>query len=194
VTGWNDVDVFDNYPPRDQVRPLMQRLFDQIKTYLGLVKTEVNAHKADVVTDTDGAHGLKIEEGTWTPVLRGTTGGANTFTQQHGRYFKIGRKVTLFFSIDMSVKDPANAGDVAIYGIPFTTGNATIANYSPSGAVSYANLDLQVSPSQLCVIAGPVRSGLEFRLSVDNGSMQSLPASALQNNTTINGEITYLTN
>jgi hypothetical protein len=43
VTGWNDVDQFPDYPARDQVRPLFQKLFDQIKTWLNVtVKAFVN--------------------------------------------------------------------------------------------------------------------------------------------------------
>lgn len=53
--GWNDTNGFPNYPARDQVRPLLQKLFDQIKTWLnGDLKTFVNGidtalttHKAD---------------------------------------------------------------------------------------------------------------------------------------------------
>jgi hypothetical protein len=46
-TGWNDETVFPDYPTAPEVRPLFQKLFDQIKTYLGLVKTEITSHLAD---------------------------------------------------------------------------------------------------------------------------------------------------
>jgi hypothetical protein len=58
ATGWNDTDKFPDYPARDQVRPLLQKLFDQIKTWLNVdLKTFVNgidasltSHKAENVS------------------------------------------------------------------------------------------------------------------------------------------------
>lgn len=52
------------------------------------VNTKVNTHLSDLVTDTDGAHGLKIESGAFTPVL--AFGGAYTgiASQSRGVYTK----------------------------------------------------------------------------------------------------------
>lgn len=43
--GWNNTTEFPDYPARDQVRPLLQRLFDQIKTW-------INSHKTETLTQT----------------------------------------------------------------------------------------------------------------------------------------------
>lgn len=40
--GWNNATEFPDYPARDQVRPLMQRLFDQIRDW-------INARQADKI-------------------------------------------------------------------------------------------------------------------------------------------------
>jgi hypothetical protein len=45
--GWNNETEFPDYPQASEVRPLFQKLFDQIKVYLGLVKTEITTHLAD---------------------------------------------------------------------------------------------------------------------------------------------------
>ena len=82
----------------------------------------IEAHEAENVTDADGAHGLKIEEGAWTPVVYGsTTPGTNTYSAQNGgRYYKIGKLVYVQARIALTVKDAAMAGSIIISGLPFT--------------------------------------------------------------------------
>lgn len=68
ATGWNDTDKFPDYPARDQVRPLLQKLFDQIKTWLNVdLKTFVNgidtaltSHLAEIATDDELGH-VKVD-------------------------------------------------------------------------------------------------------------------------------------
>jgi hypothetical protein len=48
VTGWLNETEFPDFPTSAQTRPMFQRLFDQIKAHLGLVKTEVDEHMAEV--------------------------------------------------------------------------------------------------------------------------------------------------
>jgi len=55
------------------------------------------------------------EEGTWEPHILGTT---TTYTTQDGTYVKIGRLVTIFFTLEI---DSAGDGStVHVYGLPFT--------------------------------------------------------------------------
>jgi hypothetical protein len=58
------------------------------------------------------------EEGTWTPSLLNS--GTATYGTRAGRYTKIGRLVTLFYHIDVSVVGTAS-GVVSITGFPFTS-------------------------------------------------------------------------
>ncbi|QJD81711.1 hypothetical protein [Cohnella herbarum] len=78
------------------------------------------AHKADSVTDPDGAHGFKAGGNMWTPVLKGlTTAGTNSYSVQLGWYYKLGKLVFMQGQIALTAKDPAMAGEIVIDGLPF---------------------------------------------------------------------------
>jgi hypothetical protein len=53
VAGWEDETIFPDYPTAPEVRPMFQRLFDQIRDAF-------NAHKAETAADDD-VHGLKFK-------------------------------------------------------------------------------------------------------------------------------------
>lgn len=82
----------------------------------------LSTHAGKVVT-SESVHGLQIESGTFTPVLAGTTTpGSNTYTAQVGEYYKVGKLVYFFIRIQLSTKDGAMAGNIAIQGLPFANG------------------------------------------------------------------------
>jgi hypothetical protein len=61
------------------------------------------------------------EEGTWTPVIIGkTTAGTGTYSQQIGRYTKIGNTVRIYFAVAWSAH--TGTGTTAVTGFPFTSG------------------------------------------------------------------------
>ena len=63
------------------------------------------------------------EEGTWTPVLQGSsTAGTYTYDtdRTNGRYVKIGKMVTVFGVYRISTVTSAGTGDAKITGLPFT--------------------------------------------------------------------------
>jgi hypothetical protein len=62
------------------------------------------------------------EEGTWTPALSFTANTGITYTVRDGRYTKIGRIVTVGFSIVLSSKG-ASTGGAFITGLPFPAYN-----------------------------------------------------------------------
>jgi len=71
--------------------------------------------------DTAAANGLDdYEEGTWTPVIKS---GTNTISYSGGnqvfRYTKIGRKVTVFFSMNGVTTSGTTGGNCTIEGMPF---------------------------------------------------------------------------
>lgn len=86
---------------------------------------QISTHVTDLITDSDGAHGLRIETGLWTPVLYGsTTAGAHTYAAQtEGQYYKVGKMVFIQGRISLSAKDAAMAGDARISGFPFANGS-----------------------------------------------------------------------
>lgn len=72
VNGWFNEATFPDYPATTaQTRSMMQRLYDQIKTHLGLIKTEVNTHQAESAlkhitesgTNANGKY-IKFDDGT----------------------------------------------------------------------------------------------------------------------------------
>lgn len=103
---------------------------------------DVESHMADVVTDADGAHGLKIEEGTWTPTIYGSaTAGTPVYTSRSGRYYKIGKLVIAPFNVRLTSKG-GTSGNIRITGLPFWAADnvlVKIASYTgallPAGAV-----------------------------------------------------------
>jgi len=72
-------------------------------------------------SDTAAANALDdYEEGTWTPVIKGTTSaGTGTYSQQKGRYAKIGQVVYFQAYIVWSAHSGAS-GIMAIGGLPYT--------------------------------------------------------------------------
>jgi len=73
----------------------------------------------------DGASWFSYEEGTWTPVLRGsTTAGTNTYTSQAGSWRRNGNLVHLSGVIQITGSvDATMAGTMQISGLPFTSRN-----------------------------------------------------------------------
>ena len=87
----------------------------------GQIKQRFASHMADHVADADGVHGLKIEAGTFTPTVIGsTTPGTQTYSAAWGQYKKIDNMVYFQLYVSLSAKDAAMAGNVLIGGLPFT--------------------------------------------------------------------------
>lgn len=73
------------------------------------------------------------EEGTWTPVIRGsTTAGLFTYSTQQGIYTKIGRLVTVHVNLVVNTVTTAAAGNLEISGLPFNAGSG-VNYYGPYG-------------------------------------------------------------
>lgn len=103
-----------------------------------------SAHLADLVTDADGVHGLKIETGLFTPTLKGSTAdGTFTTSILTGKYRKIEKLVFAHIEIRVTAISSAT-GDLYIGGLPFTpSGNYTIS------INRYSNVTLSGGYSQL---------------------------------------------
>ena len=80
------------------------------------VDDEFSAHLAETVTDADGAHGLKIENGTWTP----STDTANlTVTVAQARYTKNDKTVEVFCYVTLNNTSGSEMVTHNIIGLPF---------------------------------------------------------------------------
>jgi hypothetical protein len=87
--------------------------------------------------------------GTWTPTLRGqTTAGAHTYSTQAGHYITVGDMVTAFFTIIMTAKDAAMAGNIQIAGLPFAL-NAGVVPSSAFVITRFAGLTLAAGRTQV---------------------------------------------
>lgn len=93
------------------------------------IRTQINSfapHLSKLVTDVDGVHGLKIEKGTCTLTIAGSTvAGANTYSRNIGHYIKIGDFVQVSGIITMTALDANLAGTLFINGLPFPVANVT---------------------------------------------------------------------
>ena len=98
--------------------------------------------------DTAAANALDdYEEGTFTPVIQGSTGiGTGTYTAQSGFYTKVGRVVHVTIRLAWSAH--TGTGNISIGGLPFTststsTARFTFANFNNDIALTANNI-LQV--------------------------------------------------
>jgi hypothetical protein len=186
--GWNDASKFPSYPARDQVRPLMQKLFDQIKTWLnGDVKTFVNgidasltAHEADDVTD---AHGFEHETGTWSPNLGGVNGEIN---YPNSWYVRTGDIVTICCEVEIVSVDTTDGQYMRVSGIPFTNNARAfgVVAISDHQVFDYREVILRINPSGSRVLQ------LWF-YNKDNGSAGYKTTSTLQGGEWLYLQITY---
>ncbi|GEM_PF-3564044 len=117
-----------------------------IVSALNEVKEQNNSfapHLTDLITDADGAHGLKVESGTWTPTVGGyTTAGVGTYAEQIGRYTKIGNLVYIRAKIVWT--QHTGTGSLIFSGLPFIAGTI------PRNVMSilYSNLAMGSSTSK----------------------------------------------
>ena len=134
-------------------------------------------------------HGLRYEEGSWTPILYGsTTAGSHTYNVQSGEYIRINKKVTCYGNIQLSAKDAAMAGSVRLGGLPFM-----VARTMGSMSLGYiANLDY--GTGELSLHGYPVlnTTRLDLVMAKDNTSPTSLQVAAISNTTEILFTIEYV--
>lgn len=108
-----------------------------------------SSHLSDIVTDSDGVHGLKIEEGLWTPDIK-SDGGTynNTYSAQYGKYYRIGNKVSIMGIVTMSAKDAGMTGGINIRGLPFLP-LFNDCNYKVKVSIVTANVNIPIPVATL---------------------------------------------
>ena len=100
---------------------------------VGLVSADGVAFPATQVASADANTLDDYEEGDWTP----TVGGTATYTQQSGKYTKIGRVVTV--TMDLIINLIGTGSTSVISGLPFTC-----ASHSPLAVGYFASLAANV--------------------------------------------------
>jgi hypothetical protein len=107
------------------------------------------------------------EEGTWAPVVQGSsTAGTATYTNQQGRYTKVGRVVHVQAYIDWN-NGSGGAGSLRISGLPFVASSAVVYPAMAIGEISNIALPANTFPTMRVTInsaiieinAGPVGGG-----------------------------------
>jgi len=120
-------------------------------------RLDVNTGQIVFPSTQNPSAGLNVlddyEEGTFTPVAEGTSAaGVGTYTQQAGRYTKVGNKV--HFTINLAWNAHTGTGNLILSGLPFNV---------PAGAQYYHALGVYYS-------ALAVGSGLQLAAYTDAGS------------------------
>ena len=103
--------------------------------------------------DTAGMTGELLndyEEGTWTPEIKGTTGaGTASYSNQTGRYLKIGNWVYLTWVTSWS--SGSAGGEMRTTGLPFVPAT----NCSGIGNIMFNNVSIHSNTSNIAVYVGP---------------------------------------
>ena len=104
------------------------------------------------------------EEGTWTPVVIGTTtAGTGTYSVQSGSYTKVGRLVTVVCGLSWSAH--TGTGNTQITGLPFVN-SADIS----VGSVFASNMDFGTLATQLAPFVAASDNIISFRGMINNAS------------------------
>lgn len=128
------------------------------------------------------------EEGSWTPVLGGAGGtSGQTYTNQLGRYVKVGKIVHVSFFITLSAKGTIT-GALQVQGLPFAAG----ASVGATVALPY-----YVSLNTSWVSLGAIVFGGTSALSVYGNTAAAATVTALAtgdvtNTTELQGSLTYI--
>ena len=141
--------------------------------------------------DTAAANALDdYEEGTWTPILSDGTNDAVSYTDNVGRYVKIGSMVTIYFAVQASNMGSIS-GTTYIMDLPFTVTQCS--NPYPQGV-----LDVYATASNLTGYQCLQISGAGDRLTmIYNAGLTSghiaITDAYLDTGTTMRGQIQYFT-
>jgi len=166
-----------------RVSAVKSKTFASLDARFEETEQDIATHMADNVTDSDGAHGLRIESGSFTPTIIGlTTTGNNTYYYNYGYYEKIGRTVIFHILIAMSAKDPAMEGAVYIAGLPFVA-YPQVGRYNSVSIGFYSNI--VTAGKQLGGFLQDGYATIGLFLSGDNIYNSLLSASDISNNTQI---------
>ena len=174
-----------------RVSAVKSKTFATLDARFEETEQEAAAHMAEKATDANGVHGLKIEEGIWTPIIRGnSTYGANTYLVNKGTYIKHNKLVMLTFHVELSTKDPSMAGAIALAGLPFTPKTGTF-NAATIGYIS--KIDLSTGYSMVHLLNLGSSLNIEFYQDGDNIATANINAPAIGNDFNIYGTIIYQT-
>jgi hypothetical protein len=138
--------------------------------------------------DTAAANALDdYEEGTWTPVLRGSsTAGTYELSTASGNYTKIGRQVSVNCRITLAASiTGGGSGYAQITGLPFNNGSVSI------GCLRFSGVDFVGNFVNVSFIGASGVSIVYFPESVDNAPTNDLDISGFSAFDTVDFSLTY---
>jgi hypothetical protein len=123
---------------------------------------------ATQIASADGNTLDDYEEGTWTPVIVGSsTAGTGTYSVQNGRYTKIGNRV--YFGVYCIWSAHTGTGDMTMGGLPFQSSGSNFTGVS----IRYSNLTC--SAGYICTpIVSDNRSDIVFQQSAVGAAASAL--------------------
>ena len=162
----------------------------------GTNRVNINGSDGSIsIGGTDAANTIdSYEEGTWTPVLKS---GTNTITYTGGdgkvNYTKIGRIVTVNFTLNNATTAGTTGGTFSIEGLPFTA-ISTQANRFIGTIVNYYNLGLYLDgwPAYVHLDAGQSKINVYYK-TANNSQYDAATVSNVGNNSFMQWQVTYFT-
>lgn len=132
------------------------------------------------------------EEQSWTPVIGGTTSeSGQAYSIQVGRAIKVGKQVTLTFTVQLSTKGTIT-GAVVIKGIPYAI--ITLTNYDAVGVVQWGQLNTNWTVVAMIGLSGGSYLSLQGAAAAGTSSLAaSLATTDLTNTSIFRGSISYVT-
>jgi len=134
---------------------------------------------------------LSYAEGTWTPTLSGSTSGGWALSTAVGSYEKIGRNVTVRFTIVASSAS-SPVGNTIIANLPFTSANTA----NDNGSCSFPNYGTWTGGSGYTSLSGYIQPNTAIIALIDTGSGKAAattPVSEISGTMTIVGICNYHT-
>lgn len=145
---------------------------------------------ADLLDGQEASSFASIDEGTWTPVLRGTDSDPTgvTYILQEGSYSKIGSLVVASFSIQWSALT-TGTGNLYIGGLPFPAASVVTHNVGPLMA---SNVPFSLSEYLVLRLIG---GGSEVRIAQvrEDAAWSDFNSVNLNSTGVLAGEVSYRT-
>jgi len=130
----------------------------------------------------------EYEKGTWTPVMAGSsTAGSHTYSTQAGIYTRIGDTVIAAYSINISTKDGAMAGNIQITGLPFSAAN----HEGQAGTITLVNNIVFADQLVADVVGTTTTANLRKLTSGTSGTVASVVAADIGSTPRIAGVFVY---
>lgn len=175
-----------NSTAKSKIFDTLDARLEEIEQDNASVAQVLNEHKAENVSQAGGVHGLEIEEGTFTPYFYLGPEDTITYSQQTGKYMKVGNLVHLSIRLTLTSVNIISTGwNLRISGLPFVGVSVPV----PASFV-FSNLNIKSSG----VIQGSIISTPEIVLqwvNTDGDGYLNMQLPDLKSNTDLRVSLTY---